>query len=212
MAKLTVFFKDEIIHSEWFENDIIRIGRHKTNDLVIDNQAVAPAHAVIDIRDNGTSTIAQLNDDFPLLINGEKIKECNLNNNDIITLGRHDVVYNTTDSFDQSLPFETRIDQDTNLLDQEIGLELSKPAANLQVMDGEDIGKMISLKKAMTRIGHIGNGVIVISRRKNGYFVSVLENTGNVTLNNELLNHNTIKLNHHDVLVLNNTSLQFFEN
>jgi len=79
-------------------------------------------------------------------------------------------------------------------------------------MDGENIGKILSLKKAMTRLGQSGSGVILISKRKEGYFLSVLENTGNITLNNVLLNDGTVKLKHNDVLVINNTSLQFFLN
>lgn len=212
MAKLTVFFKYKIIHSELFENGIVHIGRNETNDLTIDSLAVAPAHAAIVIRDDGSSTITQLNDDFPLIINGEQIRECNLNNNDRITIGKHDIVYNTTDSLDLTQPLESLINKDIKLLNQEIGVELSIPAANLQIMDGENIGKILPLKKAMTRLGHSGSGVIVISKRKDGYFVSVLENIGNITLNNVLLDDGTVKLNHKDVLVINNTSLQFFQN
>jgi hypothetical protein len=212
MAKLTVFFKDKIIHSELFENGIVHIGRDETNDLTIDSLAVAPAHAAIVIRDDGGSTITQLNDDFPLIINGENIKKCNLNNNDMITLGKHNITYHTTDSLNQTQPFESLIDKDIKSLNQEIGVELSIPAASLQVMDGENIGKILSLKKVMTRLGYSGGGVIVISRRKEGYFVSVLANIGNITLNNVLIEDNTVKLNHNDVLVINNTSLQFFQN
>jgi hypothetical protein len=113
---------------------------------------------------------------------------------------------------DLTQPLESLINKDIKLLNQEIGVELSMPAANLQVMDGENIGKILPLKKAMTRLGHSGSGVIVISKRKDGYFVSVLENIGNITLNSVLLDDGTVKLNHKDVLVINNTSLQFFQN
>ncbi len=79
MAKLTVFFKDKAIQSDLYENGIVRIGRDETNDLTIDSLAVAPAHAVLIILD-GDCTIKQLNDEFPLIINGEKVKSGNLNN------------------------------------------------------------------------------------------------------------------------------------
>jgi pSer/pThr/pTyr-binding forkhead associated (FHA) protein len=85
MAKLTVFFKDKAIHSRFFENGIVHIGRDETNDLIIDSLAVAPAHAVIVIRDSENS-IKQLNDEFPLIVNGEKIKTGTLQNNDSITI------------------------------------------------------------------------------------------------------------------------------
>ena len=212
MAKLTVFFKNKIIYSELFEPGIVLIGRDTTNDLIIDSLAVAPTHAAIDIRDDGSSTITELDVDFPLFINGEKTKECTLNNEDMITLGKHDIVFYTTDSLNQTQAFENPVNIDQHSLNQEIGFELPVPAATLQVMDGENIGKILALKKAMTRLGNTGNGVIVISKRKEGYFVSVLENTGNITLNEVLLNDNTVKLNHNDVLVINHTALQFFQN
>lgn len=207
MAKLTVFFKDKAIHSGLFENGIVHIGRDETNDLTIDSLAVAPAHAVIVIRD-ADYTIKQLNDEFPLIINGEKIKTCNLNNNDTISLGKHDIVFNTTESVLNSL-----IDEDVKSLNQEIGGRLQhNSVANLQIMNGNNIGKILQLKNSMTRLGHNGNGVIVISKRKDGYFVSVLENSGIITVNNEPLNDKSLKLNTNDVLVIDNTSLQFFLN
>jgi len=212
MVKLTLFYNYKIIHSEYFENGIVRIGRDATNDLTIDSPAAAPAHAAIVIGDDGSSTITQLNDDFPLIVNGEKIIEGNLNNNDMITIGMHDIVYNTRDSADLTQPFESQSNKDIRVFKPEINAELSIPAANLQVMDGENIGRILSLKKTMTRLGQSGSGVIVISKRKDGYFVSVLENNGNIMLNNVLLNDSTVKLNDNDVLVINDTSLQFFQN
>jgi pSer/pThr/pTyr-binding forkhead associated (FHA) protein len=211
MAKLTVFFKDKAIHSGLFENGIVHIGRDETNDITIDSLAVAPAHAVIIIRD-GDCTIKQLNDEFPLIINGEKAKTCNLNNNDTISMGKHDIIFNTTESVEYPAEFNSLIDEDVKSLNQEIDGELRSSAANLQVMSGNNIGKILQLKNAMTRLGHDGNGVVAISKRKEGYFVSVLENSGTITVNNEPLNDKSLKLNTNDVLVVDNTSLQFFLN
>lgn len=211
MAKLTVYFKDKAIHSGLFENGIVRIGRDETNDLTIDSLAVAPAHAVIIIHNDGC-IIKQLNDEFPLIINGEETKTCNLNNNDIILIGKHNIIFNTTESVESPAAFNNLIDEDVKSLNREINDELHIPSANLQVMNGNNIGKILPLKNAMTRLGHDGNGVIVISKRKGGYFVSILENRGTITVNNEPLNDKSLKLNMNDVLVVDNISLQFFLN
>jgi len=210
MPKLTVFFKDKAIHSGLFGRGIVHIGRDETNDIAIDSLAVAPAHAVMIIRDDDC-TIKQLNDEFPLIINGKKIKAGSLNNNDIISMGKHDIIFNTTESV-ESPESASLIDEDVKLLNQEIDGESHSPAANLQFMTGNNIGKILPLKKAMTRLGHDGNGVIAISKRKEGYFVSVLEHSGTITVNNEPLNDKSLKLNTNDVLVIDNTSLQFFLN
>ncbi len=211
MAKLTVFFKDKEIHSCLFRPGVVHIGRDETNDVTIDSLAVAPAHAVLVIRDDAY-TIKQLNDEFPLIINGKKVKTCNLNNNDIISLGKHDILFNTTGPVESGSELNSLIDEDVKSLNQEIDGEVHSPAANLQFMTGNNIGKILQLKKSMTRIGHDGNSVIAISKRKEGYFVSVLENNGTITVNNQPLNDKSLKLNTNDVLVIDNTSLQFFLN
>ncbi len=210
MAKLTVFFRDAAIHSGLFKNGVVHIGRDETNDLTIDSLAVAPAHAVIVIRDDACA-IKQLNDQFPLIINGEATKACNLSDNDRISMGKHAILFNTAESVEVPAAFDSLID-DVRSLNLEINGELHSPAARLQVMNGNNIGKILPLKKAMTRLGHDGNGVIAISKRKEGYYVSVLENSGMITVNNEPLEDKLLKLKTNDVLVVNNTSLQFFLN
>lgn len=208
MAKLTVFFRDTAIHSGLFKNGVVHIGRDETNDLAIDSLAVAPAHAVIVIRDDACA-IKQLNDQFPLIINGEATKACNLSDNDRISMGKHAILFNTAESVEVPAAFDSLID-DVRSLNLETNGELRSPAASLQVMNGNNIGKILPLKKAMTRLGHDGNGVIAISKRKEGYYVSVLENSGTITVNNEPLEDKLLKLKTNDVLVVNNTSLQFF--
>lgn len=209
MARLTVFFKDKAIHSDLFENGVIHIGRDETNDLTIDSLAVAPAHAALVIRD-GSCIIKQLNDDFPLIVNRVKVKECHLNNNDTISIGKHDIVYNTTESASEQVRQITASNKDTKPIDHKAGVHSPITFANLQVMDGPNIGKILLLKNAMTRLGHSDSGMVVISRRKEGYFIAALENKNQITVNNQPLNDNSLKLSNNDVIVIDGTSLQFF--
>jgi predicted component of type VI protein secretion system len=211
MPKLTVFFKDKAIQSSLFENGIVHIGRDETNDLSIDSLAVAPAHAALIIRDDGC-TIKQLNDEYPLIVNGEKQKECSVYNYDTISVGKHDIVFTTTESSEQQTPIESLIDKDVISLNQEIGKAQHSPVGNLQALDGPNIGKILPLKKAMTRLGHSGSAVVAIARRKEGYFISALENNGTITINHQSLEDNSLKLNQNDVIVIGSTSLQFFMN
>lgn len=168
MAKLTVFFRGKAIHSALFENGIVHIGRDETNDLIIDSLAVAPAHAAIIIRNDGC-TARQLNDDFPLVINGIKTKESNLINNDKISLGKHDIVYHLTESVVQTQQLSSPLHKDLILLNQELSGDVNISGANLQVIDGDNIGKLLPLKNN-DALGHNGSGVIVISKRKKRLF------------------------------------------
>lgn len=207
MARLTVFFKDKAIHSDLFEECIVHIGRDKTNDLTIDSLAVAPVHAVLVIR-NDSCVIKQLSEDFPLIVNHVKVKECHLNNNDTISIGKHDIIYNTTESATEQIRhIDTTDKEDAKPIS---GVHAPMPVANLQVMDGQNIGKILLLKNAMTRLGQSGRGMVVISKRKEGYFIAALENKDQITVNNKPLADSSLRLNNHDVIVIDNTTLQFF--
>lgn len=212
MAKLTVFFKDKVIHSRLFENGIVHIGRDETNDLIIDSLAVAPAHAVIVVRDS-ENTIKQLNDEFPLIVNGEQIKTGALRNNDTITIGKHNIVFNDSESVD-TMPqqLEDLIQKDVVTLNKYIEGDLRIPTANLQIISGNNIGKILPLKKAMTRLGHSESGIIAIVKRKDGFFVSALEHANSILLNGEPLGNNSALLYDNDMLVIGDITLQFFIN
>lgn len=212
MAKFTVYFKDKAIHSGIFDSGIVHIGRDETSDLVVDSLAVAPAHAVVVIKD-GTSVIKQMNEKFPLLINDQTTKEWNLKNNDVINIGKHYIVYNTTDEFAEKI-FETSpadaTDPDVRALNQKLEDANKMPDANLQVLNGVHIGRILRLKKAMTRLGHEGAGVIVIARRKDGYFLSALQGHEGLIVNRQPLGDRTVQLQNNDVIVVDSTEMQFF--
>ena len=202
MAKLTVYFKDKAIQSGWFEKDTISIGRHETNDLSIDSLAVAPFHAVILIEGEACA-IKNINDDFLLTLNGATIRESPINDGDTIHLGKHKIVFNTLAREDQFFtPSHNALVNDAA---ENRFANRSLLTGSFQILDGDNIGKIIPIKKGITPIGHSGQGIVAVSKRKNGFFISIL-----ITLNEVPLNEASIQLNHKDVLVINNRSLQFF--
>lgn len=209
MAKFTVYFKEKAINSEIFESGVVHIGRDETNDISVDSLAVAPAHAAVIIKDN-TCVIKQLNDDFPLVINNQVVKEGVLQHNDRITIGKHSIVYSATESINESV-FGRPDDKDLSQLNEKLEDNLKVTEANLQILNGPHIGRILALKKTMTRIGNSSTGVIVISRRKDGYYISALESSGNaLTVNDSPLEDKSVRLNNNDVISIDKTSLQFF--
>jgi len=207
MAKFTVFFKDKPIRSSIFETGIVHIGRDETNDVAVDSLAIAPAHAAV-ILQNNSSIIKQLNNDFPLIINGEKYKEYPLKNGDTITIGKHRIVFNST----EKIPIHKLIPPNTE--PESLSNALSKnnvlPEANLQVMSGKHIGRLIPLKKTMTRLGRDSSGMIIITKRKEGYYLSMLEHNDNIKINNQALADQTLLLKNNDVILIDNIPMQFF--
>jgi len=209
MAKFTVFFKDKPIQSSLFDSGVIHIGRDETNDIQLDSLAIAPAHAVVVLKDNG-NVIKQLNDDFPLIVNGETIRETNLENGDKITIGKHAIVFNSSVVIASDLHKDTLLSKDIASLNQEIKPAVKLPEANLQVISGKHIGRLIPLKKAMTRLGRGGDGIVVISKRKEGYFISALEHDNSLQVNQQPLGEQTLKLQHNDTVIIDNSAMQFF--
>lgn len=208
MAKFTIYFKEKAIQSQLFDVGIIHIGRDETNDLIIDNLAIAPAHAVV-IMKADSCIIKQLNDDFPLTVNNEKSKESLLQNNDVIAMGKHTIVFNSTESV---APNENIIstNSDVDFLNEKLEEKVKISDANLQVMTGKNIGRVLPLKKSMTRFGHSGSGVVVISRRKEGYFISTLEGDANISINQQPLGDKTIHLKDNDIVSIDTITMQFF--
>ncbi|MDD2759103.1 MAG: FHA domain-containing protein [Methylomonas sp.] len=212
MAKFTVYFKDKPLFSGIYDSGIVHIGRDETNDLVVDSLAVAPAHAVAVIKD-GTCIIKQLNEKFPLLINNHASKEWNLQNNDVINVGKHYIVYHTTEFFHQPAEFTTipsSDEVDLRVFNQKQENSAKPLEGKLQVMDGPHIGRILSLKKAMTRLGREGAGVVVIARRKDGYYLSALQGSDGLALNREPLGDRIVLLRPNDVIEVDKTPMQFF--
>ncbi|MCQ8129024.1 FHA domain-containing protein [Methylomonas rivi] len=212
MAKFTLYFKDKPIYSGIYDAGVVHIGRDDSNDIVVDSLAVAPAHAVAVIKE-GSCVVKQLNEKFPLLINNQATKEWSLQNNDVVNVGKHYIVYTLTESFLDAEPFTPPSfsqDADVQALNRKLEQAGKPQEANLQIMDGPHIGRILPLKKAMTRLGHEGAGVVVIARRKDGYYVSALQGHSGLAVNKQPLGDNTVLLQHNDVIEVDKTPMQFF--
>lgn len=209
MAKFTVFFKDKPIRSSIFESGVVHIGRDETNDIPIDSLAVAPAHAAVVIRET-ECVIKQLNADFPLIINGGQQREHALGNGDTITIGKHHIVYSPSESVLSHLTPSIEVPENINLK-KALSSHDQVPEANLQVMGGKHIGRLMPLKKTMTRLGRNGAGMVIVTRRTDGYYVSMLEPDERIKLNDSpLAEDHAVLLNNNDVLLIDNVPMQFY--
>lgn len=210
MAKFTVFFKDKPIRSSLFESGVVHIGRDETNDISIDSLAIAPAHAAVIMRGE-ECIIKQLNSDFPLIVNGEQQKEHPLNNNDTITIGKHHIVYSSSETLlSPPVPTDSINEAESSKLNNALEGHDQTHEANLQVMGGKHIGRLVPLKKTMTRLGRTGNGMVIVTRRADGYFVSLLEPDERITINGSRLGEHSILLKNDDILLIDNVPMQFY--
>ncbi|WP_198246330.1 FHA domain-containing protein [methane-oxidizing endosymbiont of Gigantopelta aegis] len=197
MAKFTVYFKDKALNSGIFDAGIVHIGRDETNEITVDSLSIAPVHAVVVIKESG-SIIKQLSSEHPLIINGEQTEEYILANNDRIELGKHYIIYNTIETISNG--FIPKSDKAENSLDKQLSENAQLPEASLQILNGPHIGRIIGLKKAITRIGNSTAGIAVISRRKDGFYVSALENPDKLEVSNQPVGEKSVKLSDNDII------------
>jgi pSer/pThr/pTyr-binding forkhead associated (FHA) protein len=209
MAKLTLTFKGKRLQTISLDAGSASIGRDPSNALQIDSLAVAPQHAVVVSTPEGR-VIRSLRDDLPLLFQGRRITEHKLSHGDYVAIGKHTLLY-TEDEFNPDVT-GIRITESNDPEGNELSnFHRSSFEGSFQVMNGKQIGLVIPLKKALTRLGREGAGVAVVAKRKEGFFISPLAEETHLTVNGAPVNDEAVLLNDGDIVKINNSLLQFFQ-
>jgi len=214
MAKLTLTFKGKMLQSQTLAHGTFTIGRDGTNDLQIDSLAVAPRHAVISVSAN-EKLVKQLDPAYPLVVNGNPVSEHPLTHGDRIGVGKHQVYFSDNGT---ALPpgLAPGLEKEPEAREADPPPAAAKHhglvtvEASLQVLKGKNIGVVIPLRRAMTRLGTEASGSAVIAHRKEGYFLSALVAVNDVKVNNVDILEESVLLNHGDVLKVGGNTLQFF--
>lgn len=134
MGRLILMFKDTILNSYPLAQDqCITIGRHHSNDIIIDNLAVSGYHARIDAQD-GVYIVTDLQSKNGTYINNERITESPLHQKDRLCIGKHNLMVDLLDEIDvahaaaEGVPQNTGpsaiSDEQTMLLDTTLGRQL----------------------------------------------------------------------------------------
>jgi len=210
VGKLTLSFKGKPIHAYQFEEGEIQIGRDNSSDICIDSLAVAPNHALVNF-DRSPPLLKQVDTQFNLLVNGQKKPEHRLDHGDTIMVGKHTLLF-TEESQSIFTPPEPPSADLSSIQPFVISpSEESQPGkATLQIMSGANIGRLMSLKKGLTRIGKKDSGMAVIAHRKNGYYLSHLDGENPVLINGKPLENGSVLLNEGDVVEIDRVKMQFF--
>ena len=89
---LKVFRGTELLRTEVFNREIIKIGRLATAHLSLDDDRISRVHAVIEVSPEGAVSIIDMGSAEGTLVNGKKVTRCQLRPGDAITLGGLKVV------------------------------------------------------------------------------------------------------------------------
>ncbi|MEJ2395553.1 MAG: FHA domain-containing protein [Candidatus Thiodiazotropha sp.] len=207
MSKLTLSFKGHVIDVYHLEQDETCIGRDDGCDITIDSLAIAPQHALIRQSNDDEYQLEAMDEAFPVLVNREKIEVSPLSHGDVIQLGKHTLTYAND-------VMELGADLGSTLAEQEEADEDKTPSempasGMLQIMNGENFGRIIPLKRNMTRIGHAGGDCAMISKRDDGYFLSFLEGPNPPIVNKVSIGNDSHPLKEGDIIEVGGTKMQF---
>lgn len=211
MSKLTLAFKGKILKVYYVEPGELLIGSDPSCQIYIDSLALQPRHASITTAHH-KSVLADLSGgEGGTFVNDKKIEdEYQLKHDDVIGVGKHTLLFTTEPVDELSEEYEL-----PEPVDPEDGGELKISAKStpkhawLQILNGANVGKTISLNRNLTNLGKAGVQMAVIARRGEGYFLSHLEGDRSPLVDNVSIGDNSRKLEDGNIIQIGNVKMQF---
>ena len=209
MPKLTLSFKGHVIDVYHLEQEETCIGRDESCDITIDSLAIAPQQALIRQSSDQHYQLEAMDEAFPVLLNHEAVEVSPLSHGDVIQVGKHTLSY-ADDVMELGADLGTTIEpEDEPESEDERPINNEGSGAMLQIMTGENFGRIIPLSRNMTRIGHAGGDCAMISKRGDGYFLSLLEGQNPPVVNKISIGNGTHRLNTGDIVEVGGIKMQF---
>jgi pSer/pThr/pTyr-binding forkhead associated (FHA) protein len=137
-----------------FERGRVSIGRKAESDVPIKDPAVSGSHACIEQVDQ-QYTIKDLGSTNGIYLDGQKITQHELQHNDLITIGEHQLQILITVT--PSVPLAAAAK--------------APETAYLEVLKGSRKGERIALLEGLTTVGEPGVQVAAVSKRHQGHFI-----------------------------------------
>ncbi len=205
MAKILISRDGVLEQTVPLTRERMTIGRHRHNDIVLDQPTVSGEHAVITtiLDDSFLEDLYSTNGTF---VNGHRIGKHYLQNKDQIKLARYRIEFVA----DGIRPLTGAALSPAALPHAAAVLESSlPPPARIEVLNGSNAGKRLDLAKPQTSLGRSGVQVVVISRGPAGYAAAHTEGDRVPLLNGTPLGRQPQPLADGDVLELSGTRMAF---
>lgn len=188
-AKLVLSAGDLVLRSIPIVKETISIGRRPYNDIALDDLTVSGEHALIQGR-GSEFLVRDLRSRNGTTVNGRLIAEHALVHGDLIEIG----VYRLRFMVERRAP--------------EADAELPLGQAVLEYLNHAPPGHHVVVDRPIVSIQ--GNGhVAVVSRRKNGYFITHLEGLAFPLVNGESIGLTSQGLSDGDLIELSGTMIRF---
>ena len=224
MSKLTLSFKGTVLRVYPVLKGNMLIGNDPKCQIQIDSLALQPRHARLDTQGD-TTVLVDLDTEAGTFINNQRIDKQMLKDGDVIRIGKHLLTY----QYEAVPEITASSDIEPDTIELDLGIRSAEPGeqeqqavspenvdqdgkrlAWLQIMNGQNLGKTISLNRAMTNLGKPGVATAVVTRRSDGYFLSHLEGKQSPLVGDKPIGSHIYKLVDGDTIQIGNIKMQFF--
>lgn len=204
MAKLTLSFKDKVLKVYYVEPGEIVIGSDPACQIHIDSLALQPRHAAITTAKR-KSVIRDLGSTEGTFVGDARLNAPHqLKHDETIRIGKHTLLF-TTDPADELGDSQAPISDDSGIITRTAG----KQQGWLQLLNGPNVDKTISITRNMTNIGKAGVQTAVIARRDEGFFLSHLEGERPPQVDGKSIGDKSCKLEDGNVIQIGNIKMMF---
>ena len=196
-ATLLIKLHDRSSQELELTSDSFTIGRKSGNDLVIEDPAVSGHHARIS-KIHAVYFIEDLKSTNGTFVNDKRIDRHQLRDTDVVTIGRHRIIFRDGSAASIAPPAATEdLDRTMVLTGHAARPDVAISPASLRVLSGNTDQQEYLLIKQVTAIGSHAQAAVkltgwfapstaaMITRRLNTYFVSQARNGKKVLVNGQ---------------------------
>lgn len=210
MPKLTRAFKGKVLAVHRLDDGRITVGRDTDCDIQVDSLAIAPHH--VELMTTGESCqLRALDPGYPVYVNEHKVDAASLNHGDILHIGKHSLTFAK-----DGVALSVRMDAANAVYvnapkDEDTEAEKVKKnhIAYMQIRSGEHIGRIIRLNQPMVQLGKAGGNCVIITHRRDGYYISCLDGT-NVTVGGLPIDKESVLLRDGNLIQIGAIRFQFY--
>lgn len=224
MSKLTLSFKGKLLKYFPLSEGETIIGSDPACKVFIDTLAIQARHASVTLSGD-SAVLRDLDTPDGTFVNNARISgEYTLKSGDDIRVGKHTLTF----TLEAAIAAEEMAEPDAEpvALDEAIPEQVQEPElteadtlqlepvhaprhAFLQILNGQNMGKTISLKHNLVNLGKPGVQLAVIAHRNDGFFLSHLEGDTPPKVGDTQIGDKAWQLHDGDVIQLGNVRMQF---
>ena len=209
MPHLTLSFKGLTQSTHALDDQPLLVGRDPECQIRIDSLAVAPKHALISPNEDGFFAKV-LDSRYAVEINLAGIAEPRqLRHGDALQIGKHTLVFSDAPN-DSEAQSATKPAADTGIEERGSRAPMSV-GAYLQILSGVELGRILTFKRAVTRLTKLGADHVIVIRNGDTLSLSLLTEETEASIDGFDIEHGIeVPLRDGSVIEVNGIRCRFF--